>query len=54
VLLGASAAGAVVSVIPFVVPTAAVLLVASLIWSLRRLGRATALDREAGPAVAAL
>lgn len=45
VLLGASAAGAVVSVIPFVVPTAAILLLASLIWSLRRLERTTAMDR---------
>jgi hypothetical protein len=36
-LLGAGAAGAVISLIPFVVPAAAVLLVASLAWSARRL-----------------
>jgi hypothetical protein len=36
-LLGASAAGAVISVIPFVVPVAAVLLLASVVWSARRL-----------------
>jgi hypothetical protein len=38
-LLGAGAAGAVISVIPFVVPAAAVLLLASLAWSARRLER---------------
>jgi hypothetical protein len=38
-LLGAGAAGAVISVIPFVVPAAAVLLLLSLAWSARRLER---------------
>jgi hypothetical protein len=36
-LLGAGAAGAVISVVPFVVPAAAVLLLGSLAWSARRL-----------------
>ena len=53
VLLGAGAAGAVVSVIPYVVPTATILLLASLIWSLRRLERTTALDRGTSPAAPA-
>ncbi len=42
-LLGAGAAGAVISVIPFVVPAAAVLLLGSLAWSARRLERTTVL-----------
>ena len=42
-LLGAGAAGAVVSVIPYVVPTAVLLLLGSLAWSARRLERTTAL-----------
>ena len=36
-LLGAGAAGAAVSLIPFVVPLAVVVLAASLVWSARRL-----------------
>jgi hypothetical protein len=40
-LLGAGAAGAVISVVPFVVPAAAVLLLGSLAWSARRLERTT-------------
>jgi len=40
-LLGAGAAGAVISVIPFVVPAAALLLLGSLMWSARRLERTT-------------
>ncbi|MEX2100883.1 MAG: hypothetical protein WEB19_05665 [Acidimicrobiia bacterium] len=42
-LLGAGAAGAVISVIPFVVPVAAMLLLASVVWSARRLERTTIL-----------
>lgn len=42
-LLGAGAAGAVISVIPFVVPIAAALLLGSLAWSARRLERTTIL-----------
>lgn len=42
-LLGAGAAGAVISVIPFVVPVAAVLLLGSLAWSANRLERTTIL-----------
>ncbi len=42
-LLGAGAAGAVISVIPFVVPAAAALLLASLVWSARRLARTAVL-----------
>lgn len=38
-LLGSGAAGAVVSVIPFVVPAAALLLLGGLVWSARRLER---------------
>jgi hypothetical protein len=44
-LLGAGAAGAVISVIPFVVPLAAVLLLISLAWSARSLER-TALTAQ--------
>lgn len=40
-LLGAGAAGAVISAIPFVVPAAALLLLGSLAWSARRLERTT-------------
>ncbi len=42
-LLGAGAAGAVISLIPFVVPAAGLLLVASLVWSARRLESASVL-----------
>lgn len=42
-LLGAGAAGAVISVIPFVVPVAALLLLGSVAWSARRLERTTIL-----------
>lgn len=42
-LLGAGAAGTVISLIPFVVPAAATLLLASLVWSTRRLERTTIL-----------
>lgn len=45
-LLGAGAAGAVVSVIPFVVPAAAALLLGSLAWSSRRLERMVAFAGE--------
>ena len=38
-LLGAGAAGTVTSLVPFVVPVAAVLLLASVVWSARRLER---------------
>ena len=44
-LLGSGAAGAVISIVPFVVPAAALLLLASLVWSARRL------QREVVPAV---
>lgn len=37
-LLGAGAAGAVISIIPFVVPAVALALTTSLVWSIRRLG----------------
>ena len=40
-LLGAGAAGAVISTIPFVVPATVVLLVGSLAWSARELERTT-------------
>lgn len=43
-LLGAGAAGALISLIPFVVPAAALLLLASLVWSARRLERTTVLE----------
>jgi hypothetical protein len=43
-LLGAGAAGAVISVIPFVVPAAALLLLGSLTWSARRLERTTIVE----------
>lgn len=43
-LLGAGAAGAMISVIPFVVPAAALLLLGSLAWSARRLERTTVLS----------
>ncbi len=46
-LLGAGAAGAVISVIPFVVPLAALLLLGSLVWSARRLQRTTILAAPA-------
>ena len=42
-LLGSGAAGAVISVIPFVVPAAGLMLVGSLVWSARRLERASVL-----------
>lgn len=42
-LLGGSFAGAVIGIVPFVVPLAALLLVASLVWSARRLERTTVL-----------
>jgi hypothetical protein len=42
-LLGGGAAAAVISVVPFVVPVAALLLVASLAWSARHLERTSAL-----------
>lgn len=42
-LIGGTFAGAVISVVPFVVPVAAALLFASLAWSLRRLERTTVL-----------
>lgn len=42
-LLGGSFAGAVIAVVPFVVPLAALLLIASLVWSARRLERTTVL-----------
>lgn len=42
-LLGGGAAAAVISLIPFVVPAAAVLLLGSLAWSARRLERTTQL-----------
>jgi hypothetical protein len=42
-LLGGSFAGALIGVIPFVVPVAAVVLFASLVWSARRLERTTVL-----------
>lgn len=38
-LLGSGAAGAVISVVPFVVPLAALMLLGSLAWSARRLER---------------
>lgn len=38
-LLGAGTAGAVISIVPFVVPAAGLLLLASLVWSARRLER---------------
>jgi hypothetical protein len=41
ILLGGDAAGAVVSVVPFVVPAAVALLFASLLWSARQLERAS-------------
>jgi hypothetical protein len=41
-LLGAGAAGAVISVVPFVVPAAAALLLGSLAWSARSLERSSA------------
>ncbi len=40
-LLGAGAAGAVISMLPFVVPAAALLLLGSVIWSARQLQRTT-------------
>jgi hypothetical protein len=43
VLLGAGAAGAVVSLIPFVIPVAALLLMASVAWSARHLEQDTVL-----------
>ena len=42
-LVGATFAGAVIAVVPFVVPVAAALLLGSLAWSLRRLERTTVL-----------
>lgn len=42
-LVGATFAGAVIAVVPFVVPVAAVALLGSLAWSLRRLERTTQL-----------
>jgi hypothetical protein len=53
-LLGAGAAGAAISIIPFVVPAAALMLVLSLGWSARQLGRAIVLDLGRDPALAAL
>ena len=47
-LLGAGAAGAVISVVPFVVPVAAVLLLGSLGWSARSLERTAALAGTRG------
>jgi hypothetical protein len=49
-LLGAGAASSVISLIPFVVPGAALLLLASIVWSARRLARTTVLEpnRAAG------
>lgn len=49
-LVGGTFAGAVIGVVPFVVPVAVVLLLASLAWSLRRLERTTIL--EGAPAAA--
>jgi hypothetical protein len=43
ILVGATFAGAVIAVVPFVVPFAALLLLGSLAWSLRRLERTTVL-----------
>lgn len=42
-LVGATFAGAVIAVVPFVIPAATALLLASLVWSLRRLERTTVL-----------
>ena len=42
-LLGANFAVAIVAIVPFVVPLAAVLMIASLVWSLRRIERITLL-----------
>ena len=42
-LLGGGAAAAVISLVPFVVPAAAILLLGSLAWSARRLERTTVL-----------
>jgi hypothetical protein len=47
-LLGAGAAGAVISLVPFVVPVAGLLLLASLVWSARRLESATFPDAGRG------
>lgn len=43
-LVGGTFAGAVIAVVPFVVPVAVALLLASLAWSLRRLERTTVLE----------
>ncbi len=42
-LVGVGAAGAVVSIVPFVAPLAGLLLLASVVWSARRLERTTLL-----------
>lgn len=51
-LVGGTFAGAVIAIVPFVVPVAAALLVTTLAFSLRRLERTTLLER-APPATAA-
>ena len=51
-LLGAGTAGAVISVVPFVVPAAAVLLLGSLAWSARSFERMTAPAGTSGPSAA--
>ena len=43
-LLGANFAVAIIAIVPFVVPVAAVLMIAGLVWSLRRLERTTLLS----------
>jgi hypothetical protein len=52
--LGPGAAGAVVSIVPFVVPAAAVLLLVSLAWSARRLERTISFGEGRDPAIVAL
>jgi hypothetical protein len=56
-LLGGGAAGAVISIIPLAVPTAALLLAGSVLWSARRLERTTVLEPDptlpGSPAVSA-
>lgn len=52
-LLGANFAVAIIAIVPFVVPLAATVLVASLLWNLRRLQLATASARSLAAAPAA-
>lgn len=49
-LIGGTFAGAVIAIVPFVVPVAVVLLLGSLTWSLRRLERTTVLEGAAAAA----